>query len=71
MKKLGFGCMRLPLTNPEDPTSVDLKQFCEMIDTFMDNGFTYFDTAYPYHQRQSELFGSLTPLFTIDLKHSA
>lgn len=36
MKKLGFGCMRLPLTNPEDPTSVDLKQFCEMIDTFMD-----------------------------------
>lgn len=46
MKKLGFGCMRLPLTNPEDPTSVDLKQFCEMIDTFMDNGFTYFDTAY-------------------------
>jgi len=33
-----------------------LKQFCEMIDTFMDNGFTYFDTAYPYHQRQSELF---------------
>ena len=56
MKKLGFGCMRLPLTNPEDPTSVDLKQFCEMIDTFMDNGFTYFDTAYPYHQRQSELF---------------
>ena len=56
MKKLGFGCMRLPLTNPEDPTSVDLEQFCEMIDTFIDNGFTYFDTAYPYHQRQSELF---------------
>lgn len=51
MKKLGFGCMRLPLTNPEDPTSVDLEQFCEMIDTFMDNGFTYFDTAYPYHQK--------------------
>lgn len=56
MKKLGFGCMRLPLTNPEDPTSVDLEQFCKMIDTFIDNGFTYFDTAYPYHQRQSELF---------------
>ena len=52
MKKLGFGCMRLPLTNPEDPTSVDLEQFCEMIDTFMDNGFTYFDTAYPYHQNR-------------------
>lgn len=56
MKKLGFGCMRLPLTDPEDPTSVDLEQFCKMIDTFIDNGFTYFDTAYPYHQRQSELF---------------
>ena len=56
MKKLGFGCMRLPLTNPEDPTSVDLEQFCTMVDTFIDNGFTYFDTAYPYHQKQSELF---------------
>lgn len=37
MKKLGFGCMRLPLTDPEDPTSVDLEQFCKMIDTFIDN----------------------------------
>ena len=56
MKKLGFGCMRLPLINPEDPTSVDIEQFSKMIDTFIENGFTYFDTAYPYHQKQSELF---------------
>ena len=56
MKKLGFGCMRLPLTNPEDPTPVDLEQFCTMVDTFIDNGFTYFDTAYPYHDGESEPF---------------
>lgn len=56
MKKLGFGCMRLPLLNPDDTTSIDLEQFCTMVDTFIDNGFTYFDTAYPYHQKQSELY---------------
>ena len=48
MKKLGFGCMRLPLINPEDPTSVDIEQFSKMIDTFIENGFTYFDTAWAY-----------------------
>ena len=26
MKKLGFGLMRLPLTNAEDPKSIDLEQ---------------------------------------------
>lgn len=56
MKKLGFGCMRLPLLDPEDTTSIDLEQFSKMVDTFIENGFTYFDTAYPYHQKQSELF---------------
>ena len=56
MKKLGFGCMRLPLLDSEDTTSIDFEQFCSMVDTFIENGFTYFDTAYPYHQKQSELF---------------
>lgn len=23
--KLGFGCMRLPLTNPEDQTAIDIE----------------------------------------------
>ncbi len=53
-KKLGFGCMRLPLTDPEDPKRIDLAQFCEMADLFMARGFRYFDTAYPYHGECSE-----------------
>lgn len=52
--KLGFGCMRLPLTNPEDQTSIDIEQVKEMVDTFMEAGGTYFDTAYVYHEGASE-----------------
>lgn len=54
-KKLGFGCMRLPITNSKDQTSVDLPQLCEMVDTFLERGFTYFDTAYMYHNYVSEV----------------
>jgi len=46
--------MRLPLTNPEDPTSIDLEQVKEMVDAYMERGFTYYDTAYPYHGGASE-----------------
>ncbi|MDE5708539.1 MAG: aldo/keto reductase, partial [Alistipes sp.] len=53
-KKLGFGCMRLPLTDPKDFTKVDMAQFERMVDTFLERGFTYFDTAYMYHEFQSE-----------------
>ena len=38
--KLGFGCMRLPLTNPEDQTSIDIEQVKEMDDTFVEAGGT-------------------------------
>lgn len=54
MKKLGFGMMRLPLLDREDPKSVDMEQVCRMVDTFLSRGFTYFDTAYMYHGFQSE-----------------
>ena len=53
MKKLGFGTMRLPLLS-EDQKNIDLKQVCRMADTFLENGFTYFDTAYMYHGGESE-----------------
>ncbi|MBM6929692.1 aldo/keto reductase [[Clostridium] spiroforme] len=49
-KKLGFGCMRLPMKNGE----VDQEQFCQMIDQFMKEGFHYFDTAHGYLQGKSE-----------------
>lgn len=54
MKKLGFGLMRLPLLNPDDTTSIDIEQLNQMVDLFVDRGFTYFDTAYTYHGGFSE-----------------
>lgn len=62
---LGFGCMRLPtlaekqgaLMTPS-PTDhqgdIDLMQLCDMVDVFLDAGFSYFDTARGYHQGQAE-----------------
>ena len=44
IKKLGFGLMRLP--QKED--AIDIEQVKEMVDLFMDAGFTYFDTAWAY-----------------------
>jgi len=52
--KLGFGCMRLPIKNADDQSSVDIELFKKMVDTFLARGFTYFDTAYVYHHEQSE-----------------
>ena len=52
-KKLGFGCMRLPVLDGEQD-KIDDQTFCEMIDSYMEQGFQYFDTAYPYHKEQSE-----------------
>ena len=51
LQKLGFGCMRLPMKGNE----VDYDQFNKMIDVFMKNGFSYFDTAHGYLQMQSEI----------------
>ncbi|MFP3041760.1 aldo/keto reductase [Treponema primitia] len=55
MKKLGFGCMRLPLLDEGDQTRVDMEQTKKMVDTFLERGFTYFDTAWMYHDFQSEI----------------
>lgn len=54
MKNLGLGCMRLPLRDENDPSSIDMEQFCQMTDLFLEEGFTYFDTAYMYHDFKSE-----------------
>lgn len=43
--KLGFGLMRLPTL--EDKT-IDIEQTKQMVDLFMQAGFTYFDTAWSY-----------------------
>ena len=53
-KKLGFGFMRLPILNKENQTTVDYDQVNKMVDKFIEGGFTYFDTAYMYHNFISE-----------------
>ena len=50
-KNFGFGCMRLPMKDNE----VDTAEFSAMIDTFLENGFNYFDTAQGYLEGKSEL----------------
>ena len=42
--KLGFGLMRLP----KKGLGIDVKQMSEMVDLFLEAGFTYFDTAHVY-----------------------
>lgn len=50
---LGFGLMRLPQRSA-DPTDIDTKQLNKMVDTFLQAGFTYFDTSWAYHNGSSE-----------------
>ncbi len=52
MKNLGFGMMRLPVIS--GPTDFDYKQLNEMVDAFLEAGYTYFDTSYVYHDGKSE-----------------
>ncbi len=55
MKNLGFGLMRLPVTKKTNRNEkIDKVQSAQMIDTFLKNGFNYFDTAYMYHGGRSE-----------------
>ncbi len=56
MRKLGFGCMRLPMRLDDVGTSgeVDLQEFNRMIDKYLDAGFNYFDTAHGYVGGKSE-----------------
>lgn len=55
MKKLGFGCMRLPLLDAQDRAGVDIERTKQMVDMYMGAGFNYFDTAATYHLGNSEI----------------
>lgn len=48
---LGFGAMRLPV---KEDGNVDKEQVKTMVRHAMDHGVNYFDTAWPYHDGQSE-----------------
>ena len=45
IKKLGFGLMRLP----QKDGVIDVEQTKKMVDMFLKEGFTYFDTAWAYN----------------------
>lgn len=53
-KKLGFGLMRLPLLDADDPSKIDIELTKKMVDIFLERGFTYFDTAWMYCGFKSE-----------------
>ena len=53
-KKLGFGLMRLPSLDSNDPSKIDIELTKKMVDTFLEKGFTYFDTAWMYCGFKSE-----------------
>lgn len=49
---LGLGCMRLPTL---ENGKIDEEKTALMVSIAIENGVNYFDTAYPYHNGESEL----------------
>jgi predicted aldo/keto reductase-like oxidoreductase len=56
---LGFGLMRLPVVNG-DKSKIDYEVAQKMVDRAFKAGVNYFDTAYPYHEKMSEVFAGDT-----------
>lgn len=54
LSALGMGAMRLPIIDG-DFTKPDEKAVAEMVAYSMDKGINYFDTAWGYHEGQSEV----------------
>jgi predicted aldo/keto reductase-like oxidoreductase len=52
---LGFGAMRLPMLEDGEKKIVDEAEAIKMIQYSIDHGVNYVDTAYPYHEGQSEV----------------
>lgn len=62
MKKLGFGFMRLP----KNGDSIDIEQTIEMVDLFINAGFTYFDTAWTYEGSEEAIRSALVERYPRD-----
>ena len=54
LSALGFGAMRLPVLEEND-SKIDKAATLRMVDTAMENGINYYDTAWGYHGENSEL----------------
>ena len=53
LSALGFGAMRLPVIDGDD-SRIDEATALRMVDTAMQNGINYYDTAWGYHGENSE-----------------
>ena len=51
---LGYGCMRFPVDR--ETGHIDETRAQALIDRAMEAGVTYYDTAWFYHDKQSETF---------------
>ncbi len=59
LSALGMGCMRLPRTS-EKQTDIDVPAVAEMVRYAFEKGINYFDTAWGYHDGESEkVIGSI------------
>ena len=64
---LGFGCMRFPTLPGGTTADIDVELTEKMIRYGMEHGVNYFDTAYPYHNGQSEtVLGNILSKFPRD-----
>ena len=54
ISSLGLGCMRLPVKNG-NYSEIDMEKSAEMVDLAIKSGINYFDTAWGYHNGQSEI----------------
>lgn len=52
--KIGFGLLRLPKNDDEQEHDYDWKSIDEMVDIYLENGGTWFDTCYTYLDGYSE-----------------
>lgn len=59
VSRLGFGTMRLPTMQQEDKTVIDRAEAIRMIRHAIDSGVNYVDTAYMYHNGESEIVTGL------------